>query len=195
MHPTVFSAFEEICSARDVRGRVLEVGATPTDDSLLNLKSLAGVAEKIGINIDGPHCFRDFKIVRGNANRMDVFPDAHFDAVLSNSVLEHDRYFWKTLQEIRRVAKAGALVVIGAPGFVRAGLGPPFSYMARIPLAGRWFRPLESASLTLPVHDFPSDYYRFSERAFREVILEGLNEAEVRCVMTPPRMLGWGRVP
>ena len=48
---------------------------------------------------------------------MAFFPDQRFDVVLCNAVLEHDRFFWETLAEIRRVTRAGGLVVIGTPGF------------------------------------------------------------------------------
>ena len=117
MHPSVFKVFEEICRAGKIRGAVLEIGATPDDSTLLNLPSLAGAAEKIGINKTGSSRFRDFKILEADANDMACFPEQRFDVVLCNAVLEHDRFFWKTLAEIRRVVRVGGLVVIGTPGY------------------------------------------------------------------------------
>jgi hypothetical protein len=64
MEKRVFQEFEKICSPREIRGSVLEVGATPDDSSLLNMKSLQNAAEKIGINPDGPYTYKDFIIIK-----------------------------------------------------------------------------------------------------------------------------------
>ena len=53
MSPEVFREFEKILSCRDVGERILEIGAVPTTDSLLNIEALAGASLKIGINLDG----------------------------------------------------------------------------------------------------------------------------------------------
>ena len=116
MHRRILQEFERICSERAIRGSVLEVGAVPTDESLLCMKSLEHATEKIGIDLNSPSEYKDFKIVQGNANAME-FDDNRFDAVLCNAVLEHDKYFWKTVQEIKRVTKAGGLIVFGVPGY------------------------------------------------------------------------------
>ena len=73
MHPRVYQEFEKICSERDIRGSVLEVGAIPSNMSLLCMNSLESAAEKVGINLNGPHEFKDFKIHEGNANSMNCF--------------------------------------------------------------------------------------------------------------------------
>src|SRR5215207_1757564 len=118
MHPRVYQEFERICSDRPIHGSVLEIGAVPSESSLLCLKSLDGAASKIGIDLTGPHEFQGFKILKGNSNAMEFANDT-FDAVLCSSTLEHDKYFWKTLAEIRRVTKPGGLVVIGVPGYTK----------------------------------------------------------------------------
>jgi SAM-dependent methyltransferase len=195
MHPVVFNVFEEICRANEVRGAVLEIGATPDDSTLLNLPSLAGAIEKIGINKMGGFHFKDFSILKGDANDMTCFPDQRFDAVLCNAVLEHDRFFWKTLAEIRRVVRVGGLVVIGTPGYRQL----PFEKKLRRLLAkfsrfsghpDGW--PLQHSTLTLGTHNFPGDYYRFSEQTFREVFFEGMTEVVIRTVLVPPRIIGAG---
>jgi len=195
MHPAVFNVFEEICRAREIRGAVLEIGATPDDSTLLNLPSLAGAAEKIGINKTGGSRFQNFTILEVDANDMTCFPDRRFDAVLCNAVLEHDRFFWKTLAEIRRVVRVGGLVVIGTPGYRQL----PFEtklrrWLARLSrFSGRpdgW--PLQHSTLTLGVHNFPGDYYRFSEQTFREVFFAGMAEVVIRTVLVPPRIIGAG---
>ena len=195
MHPAVFNVFEEICRSREIRGAVLEVGATPDDSTLLNLPSLAGAAEKIGINKAGGVRFRDFTILEGDANGMTCFPDQRFDIVLCNAVLEHDRFFWKTLAEIRRVARVGGLVVIGTPGYRQLPFEPKLRrWLARLArFSGRpagW--PLQHSTLTLGVHNFPGDYYRFSEQTFREVFFAGMTEVVIRTVLIPPRIIGAG---
>jgi SAM-dependent methyltransferase len=195
MHPAVFDVFEEICRAREIRGAVLEIGATPDDSTLLNLPSLTGAAEKIGINKTGGSRFRDFTILEADANNMTGFPDQRFDAVLCNAVLEHDRFFWMTLAEIRRVVRVGGLVVIGAPGYRQLPFEPKLRrWLARLSrFSGNpdgW--PLQHSTLTLGVHNSPGDYYRFSEQTFREVFFEGMTDVVVRTVLVPPRIIGAG---
>jgi hypothetical protein len=63
MHPKVYQEFERICSERKIGGTVLEVGAVPDDTSLLTMQSLKAVRKKIGINLAGPHRYKDFYIV------------------------------------------------------------------------------------------------------------------------------------
>ena len=137
MHPRVYREFERICSERGATGSVLEVGAEPSDVSLLCMKSLGKTTEKVGVNLDGPYKYRDFMILKSNANSMDCFEDDRFDVVLCNAMLEHDKYFWKTVEEIRRVARPGGLIVIGAPGYRRFKVEIVKSVLRRIPLLRR----------------------------------------------------------
>ena len=133
MHSDMFQAFERICRERGTRGDVLEIGAVPSMDSLLCLNALSGAKSKVGIGLDAASEFRDFRILEGNANDMGCFADDSFDTVLTNSVLEHDPFFWRTLGEMRRVARPGALIVIGVPGFTKLRAE---RILARV---GRWW--------------------------------------------------------
>ncbi len=54
---------------------------------------------------------------------------------------------------------------------------------------------LLAGTVTLGEHRFPGDYYRFTEQAVQEVFLEGLVEPRCRWVMSPPRIIGWARMP
>jgi SAM-dependent methyltransferase len=197
MHRDIFQTFEDICRPLGLRGSVLEVGATPDASSLLNLQALAGVQEKIGLNLAGPGRFNDFSILAGDANAMTCFPDHRFDAVLCNATLEHDKFFWKSLAEIRRVTKPGGVIIIGTPGYGVI----PFEKKARRLLGWipRPLRPslggLHVSTLTLQIHNFPGDYYRFSEQAYRDVFFEGLQTVVIRSVMSPPRIIGFGIKP
>src|SRR5271166_5649639 len=167
----------------------------PDSTTLLNLLLLAGACEKIGVNRSGESRYDGFAILNVDANDMSCFPDQRFDAVLCNAMLEHDRSFWKTLGEIRRVVRVGGLVVIGVPGCGRPPRPSRFRRLvARVPgLAndsGRW--PMPHAAPTFPVHNFPGDYYRFREQALREVFFVGMRDVTIRTAMNPPRFIGAG---
>jgi ubiquinone/menaquinone biosynthesis C-methylase UbiE len=131
---------------------------------------------------------------------MDCFPDNRFDVVLCNAVLEHDKYFWKTLSEIKRVTKPGGLIVIGVPGYAKLRAEKVKGLWSRMPLIRRlqshqYINMLFTATVTFQIHNWPGDYYRFSPQSMREVFLEGLEQIDVRTVMLPPRIIGVGTKP
>lgn len=191
MHPRIYREFEKICQQRKAGGVVLEIGAVPKASSLLTLQSLKNATAKIGINLEGPYEYEDFRIIRGNANSMPWFEDGKFDTVLCNATLEHDKFFWKTISEIRRVAKAGGLIVIGVPGYVEFALAKRIrSLFRKAPLCYRYANFLVSSTLTFFLHNAPGDYYRFSPQVFKEVFLEGMMDLDVRTIMLPPRLIG-----
>jgi SAM-dependent methyltransferase len=204
MHPTVYRAFEGICSREAIHGAVLEVGAVPGEDCLLRMPCLRHLPGRVGLNLDGGGPHDGYEILAGDANAMTAFEDGRFAAVLCNATLEHDRRFWKTLAEIRRVTAPGGLIAIGVPGY--AGMGPD-GFAPRHSLLGRLIRvvlacgetpeadTLLAGTVTLGVHNHPGDYYRFSEQAVREVLMEGLVDVSVHTVMHPPRIIGVGRKP
>jgi SAM-dependent methyltransferase len=197
MHPRVYQEFEHICSEKEVCGSVLEVGAIPSDESLLSMKALKNSTEKIGINLIHSGKFMDFTVLKGNANRMESFESDRFDVVLCNAVLEHDKYFWQTIREIKRVTKPGGLIVIGTPGYTFLKAEVLKTVLGKVPLARRlglnqYINMFFTATITFQIHDAPGDYYRFSPQAFKEVFFEGMNDVEVRSIMLPPRIIGVG---
>jgi len=197
VHPKIFMEFERICAERNPSGKVLEIGAIPHDMSLLCMNSLKNATEKVGLNLDGPYNFRDFSIVKGNANAMNCFEDDSFDVVLCNAMLEHDKYFWKTISEIHRLIKNGGLIVIGVPTFIRYGIEKIMSRLAKVPVirkfsSQRYLHALFSTTITYQVHSFPGDYYRFSEQAVKEVLFQGCKEVKTNTIMLPPRIIGSG---
>jgi SAM-dependent methyltransferase len=197
VHPVVRAEIERVVRGRRAGGDVLELGATATADTLLTLPALRDARSKVGLGLTGGRG-ADFTILRGNANHM-PFAAGRFDTILCNSMLEHDRRFWLTLAEIRRVARPGAVVILGVPGYVVARrsrmlhllehLGVP-----RLPVIGRRLEVALASTPTLVVHDFPGDYYRFSAQAMREVLLAGLREVAITEVLSPPRLIGSGIV-
>ncbi len=199
MHPTEFREFERICKERKARGSVLEIGAVPSEDSLLCLDALKNAGKKIGINLEGPSSYRDFEILKVDGNDMGCFENDMFDTVVSNATLEHDRRFWKTLAEMRRVTRSGGLIIIGVPGFIKLPLEKRVARAKSWPVLGRWlsrrFSGAFASTLILQIHLYPGDYYRFSPQAVREVFLEGLVDIDIRTLMIPPRIIGSGIKP
>jgi SAM-dependent methyltransferase len=181
MHPKIYACFEEILGRFSITGSVWEVGAVPTRESLLLSPLLASATKRVGINLDGGRSMRafapqldrlGFEMVCRDANHMSCFADGEFQVVLSSSTAEHDRSFWLTLQEMRRVLAAGGLMIVSVPGFVR-GIRFP-----RMPLV----------TYTHRVHEWPGDFYRFSEQACSEVFFADFERREQKVIMT-------GRVP
>jgi len=202
MHPGIFAAFDRICRRRFGGGRVLELGAVSAPDTLLCLPALAGARERVGLNIQAQPPLDGARMLRGDANAMAEFATGSFDAVLCNAMLEHDRNFWLTLSEIRRVVRPGGLVAIGVPGYDHPPLGRERRLLLGLrrvlPRASRLAQRVEAriaCSPTLLVHDFPGDYYRFSPQAMREVLLARLDAVETATLLMPPRLIGSGLRP
>jgi SAM-dependent methyltransferase len=189
MHPTIFNEFRDVVAALKVKGRVLEVGAVPSANSLLTLDILQR-EERVGLNIKGNVSFGGFDIVEANANDMSMFPTGHFDCVLSNATLEHDPFFWKTCAEMRRVLRIGGVAVIGVPGFTVESGVTQLGLQAL--LAEDNLNSWGACALTFRYHGAPMDYYRFSPAALTEVVFEGFRDVAIKSVMMPPRIIGYG---
>ena len=189
MHPKIYNGFREILSEHKVKGRILEVGAIPSAQSLIAMDILQG-NELVGVNMQGFDGFAGLKIIQANGNDMSMFPTGYFDCVVSNATIEHDKFFWRTCAEMRRVLRVGGLAVIGAPGYtVESGV-------ISLDIPAPWLDDDEKSwrhcALTFVYHGAPYDYYRFSPTAFREVIFEGYRDVTISSVMVPPRLLGFG---
>jgi SAM-dependent methyltransferase len=153
---------------------VLEVGGHMGPGSLLRFPELAG-AERYCLNLVDLPSDEEITAVTGNANDMrGVFEDDRFDLVVCSATLEHDKRFWLSVDEMKRVLKPGGLLIISVPGYVE---DPERDH-------GR-------ATHTYRVH-YRFDYYRFSEQAVREVFFEGMRRVRVSPVMFPPRIFGHG---
>ena len=120
---------------------------------------------------------RGITAVQGNANDMGMFEDESFDLVVSNATLEHDKHFWLSVGEMRRVLAPGGLLIIGTPGYIE---NPE--------------RDQGRATSTYRVH-YRFDYYRFSAQAFREVFFAGMEDVAVQSILQPPRIIGLGFKP
>ncbi len=157
--------------------RVLEVGGVMDEGSLLRFPELA-TAERFCLNLVEMPSDAHITSVTGNANDMSgVFKDDTFDLVLCCSTLEHDKSFWLSVAEMKRVTAPGGLLIIGVPGYVK----DPDDDEGR-------------STKTYRVH-YDFDYYRFSEQAVREVFFAGMRRVRVAKLGTPPRLIGQGWKP
>jgi SAM-dependent methyltransferase len=177
MSPKVKRRFHNIIRRSGIKPeRALEVGGLMGEDSLLRFPELAG-AERYCLNLVDLPSDGEVTAVKGNANDMRQFKDGRFDLVVCCSTLEHDKRFWLSVAEMKRVLAPGGLLVIGVPGYVK----DPERDQGR-------------STLTYRVH-YSFDYYRFSEQAVREVFFEGMERVRVRALWTPPRVIGHGWKP
>jgi SAM-dependent methyltransferase len=157
--------------------RALEVGGLMGDDSLLRFPELAA-ADRYCLNLRELPSEHGITAVKGNANDMrGLFASDWFDLVLCCSTLEHDKRFWRSVAEMRRVLRPGGLLIISVPGYIK----DPETDRGR-------------STLTYRVH-YSYDYYRFSEQAVRQVLFEGMERVRVRPLYTPPRIFGHGYKP
>ena len=177
MSPKVKQRFHDIIRRSGVRPeRALEVGGLMGDDSLLRFPELAG-AERYCLNLVDLPSDDEITAVTGNANHMTAFKDETFDLVVCCSTLEHDKRFWLSVAEMKRVMRPGGLLVIGVPGYVKDAE-----------------RDQGRSTLTYRVH-YRFDYYRFSEQAVREVFFDGMERVRVDPILRPPRIVGHGYQP
>lgn len=210
MHPNVYLRFERLIRRYSPPGpRILELGASlfPKDALLSAFQRLSPEFVCTGVNLSVPNgTTLPYRMVEGNANSMPQFADSSYDAVLCNALFEHDRNFWKTLSEVRRILCSGGLFYVGVPGFPmqnnvlqRAFGRLPRSRLKAVPGIARLAEAALLTSLastrTLMFHAHPSDYYRFSEQAVREVFLEGLECLYLEYLLKPVRIIAVGRKP
>jgi SAM-dependent methyltransferase len=189
MHHTIYSEFRAIISQLNTTGEILEIGAVPQENTLLNIDLLRD-RKRVGVNIAPASSYNGFDILQASATDLSIFETGRFECVLSNATIEHEKHFWKICAEIRRVLRPGGVAIVGAPGYSqesdteRLALSKP---AGADPLA-EW----DVTTLVYRYHGAPKDYYRFSEDAFREVIFEGYRDVSIRTVMVPPRLIGSG---
>lgn len=197
MHPVVLDHYFGLFHDFPPRGEILELGAIPTTARAFSVALPA--CRYRGLNVTGARTGDGWEILEGDANAMPFAPSS-IDAVICNAMLEHDKHFWLTLAEVRRVLRPGGLFFVGAPGYqdrvaplVRVGNG-----VERRLRGGRLRRIVTQpvlqgllATRTLPYHS-PPDYYRFSSDAFKTVVLDGFRIKRIDKVGRPVRIIAVG---
>lgn len=186
-----YREYRDVLRALASRPRVvLEVGARPDASSLLAAGELAD-AFRIGVNLSEPGRTSGFTVAGMDARAL-AFPDESFDLVICASTLEHVPDFWVVCSEMKRVLAPDGILIASVPGYGESALGNRLRQLGfTLGLPDWWKR----ATATMRVHDAPHDYYRFSEYAFRDVILDGLADIHTWRIMIPPRIYGMGRKP
>jgi SAM-dependent methyltransferase len=190
MHTMVAKTYQKFAEKYEMKGPFLEVGAGAADQSILSGDYFLSKPDRFATNLSVMEVMEEpeadkIQFVRCNANDMrDVFADGQFGTVLCNAMIEHDKYFWRSLDEMKRVLAPGGILAIGAPGYVaRRHLKEDINNDK-----------LNKATLTLDVHSTP-DYWRFSRMAFKEVICEGLELLELSIVSRIPVIVAVARKP
>jgi SAM-dependent methyltransferase len=158
MSPEVYARFAEVVARRLPPGprTVLEIGAGGW--TLLSIPAFAS-ARRVALNLRfdklTPELLQATRLI-ADGNAM-PFADASFDCVMSCSMLEHDRWFWRTTAEVRRVLRPGGL------------------FLAAVPIYMTLPTDKDHTTVTYARHGlaYNADYYRFSEQAVREVFFEG----------------------
>jgi len=186
MHPQLFAHYQKLADTYGPEPAYLEIGAAPGGRAILAGPWFADRPERVAINLNAHEQAEGIAFRRANANDLSgVFADGAFRSVFSNAVLEHDKAFWRSLAEMKRVLAPGGLMFVGAPGFI-----PSRQTRARID----GFEGAAKATITFDVHAKP-DYWRFSRQAFKEVVFDGLELLELKVVGRIPRLVGVGRKP
>jgi len=144
---------------------------------------------------------KDFKILKGNANNMEMFKDETIDCIICNSVLEHDKYFWKSISEMKRVLKKGGVLILGAPSYTERKffkkillnqlVNGLLNKIVKIILRRNSVN-FNNSTFCFKIHEYPGDYYRYSEQTFKEVFFEGYRDVKIQSIMIPPRTYGFG---
>ena len=173
----MYAKIHDILNESDVSAERLGRRRADYSTSLLLFPEFASALERYCVNLEKLPYNPRITGITANANDLGMFADDYFDLVLSNATLEHDKSFWLTVAEMRRVLRPGGMMLVGVPGYVK--------------------HPEKSEEASIPVlnHHGRRDFYRFSSQAMRTVILDGLEQVTVSVVLTPPRIIGTGRKP
>ena len=187
--------FQRLAEKYGTEGPYLEVGPNHASATVLSGDYFIG-AEKHGIYLDefenpvARQNSNDIKIYRDNLVEVcSKFKDGYFATIFSNCALEHDGEFWSTLGEMKRLLAPRGYLMISVPGF-----RDPKKKATDIKVIGVRGNRLREAVPTFRSHG-STDYWRFSPRALREVILKGLEIEEVRPLGVPIWLIGVGSKP
>jgi SAM-dependent methyltransferase len=109
MHQSSYNKMTELLKQFVAPGKkVIDVGATKT---MWNYGEAVKENGNVYKTLDwGANA--DYEV---NSYDWSHIPKQEFDVVISGQALEHDKYFWKTLENIKSILKSGDLVIIILP--------------------------------------------------------------------------------
>lgn len=131
-------------------GTVLEIGSLNVNGSAREvLEDISnyyyGIDTRDGEGVD--------EVADGN-NVDEMFREDGIDVVVYMNTLEHDMYFWETLESIDFVLKEGGYFIFSVPTY------------------------------GFPLHEHPEDYWRLSESAIRDVVMDGYEILDLTTIYT-----------
>jgi len=179
---------QEICAlsaAHEAHGPFLEICVGPNTGFAL-LDPHFDNAERHVIGAKAATQADGLIYANGNPNDMRaLYTDRQFSTVIWNGAMAHDRYFWQTLEEIKRVLVPGGILIAVAPGF---GAKSRFG----LKVVGPKGAEIVNATVTTRTHAYSPDYWRISQKAMKQIILDGFDIREVRTALLMPRIFGVG---
>lgn len=95
-----------------IPGRVLEIGSLDINGSIRPIFSNA--TEYIGIDQqDG----KGVDLVLHSSDCLSKFGKESFDTIISCEALEHDKFFWHTIEDMKSMLKSNGFLIITTPTF------------------------------------------------------------------------------
>jgi len=124
-------------SDEEIRGRqILEVGSRDVNGSLRSFIESRQPEKYIGVDIaEGP----GVDVICEGEKLLDRFEEESFDIVISTELLEHVRDWRIVISNIKRVCKAGGIILI------------------------------TTRSIGFPFHGYPHDYWRYEPKDMEEI--------------------------
>lgn len=129
--------------------KVLDVGSRNINGSVKDSIKQAGVGEPLEFVGIDMLPGEGVDVVLNGHDLSKRWPQATFDLVTCCETLEHDVEFWKTIEEMKKVLKPGGYLLVTVP------------------------------SINFFIHDFPSDYYRFTSEVFKDFIFKDFEDVYV----------------
>jgi hypothetical protein len=181
----VIQEFCALALSHGVHGPFLDIGTGLPEESIL-VEDQFKSEERRAV---GPHASSEvggLVYSRGNPNDMkELYKDGQFSTVFWNGALAQDKFFWRTLDEIKRVLAPEGVLLVSAPAFAKtARFG--------LKVVGAKGSEIPNATVTARAQDALPDYLRFSPKAVRDVIFDGFDVREVRIAFVVPRVFGVG---